>query len=45
MDKNRALQSAMSAAAEEGMEGNRPQTTTLGQRKRESNVGVGLNEL
>lgn len=35
MDKNKALQSIVSPAAEGGMEGNQPQTTTLGWRKRE----------
>ena len=43
MDKNKALQSIASPAAEGGMEGNQPQTTTLGRRKRESKMGVGLD--
>ena len=44
MDKNKALQNVTSAAVEGGMEGNQPPPTILGQRKRESKMGVGLVE-
>lgn len=45
MDKNKVLQNIMSPAAEEGMRGNQPQTTTLRKKKRVSNMRVGLDDL